>query len=130
MDPILAEIYSTVIESAPYVLAAYSASMEQRGTTKADMVSKLDAVASEMFKVTYEEKEFEREIEVVTVREDGTEVTTTETETVKYAECTIHPFDQSVILRAFGIDPAAVYSQFGITNAEAIRHMASARWKG
>lgn len=109
-----------------YVLAAYSASMEQRGTTKADMVRKLDAVAKDMFRVTYVEKEFEREVEVITLEEDGTQTVTTETEIVKYAECTIHPFDQSVILKAFNIDSNAIYSQFNITYAEAIRNMASA----
>jgi hypothetical protein len=76
-----------------------------------------------MFRVTYVEKEFEREVEVVTIEDDGTETITTETEIVKYAECTIHPFDQSIILKAFSIDPGAIYSQFNITNAEAIWHM-------
>lgn len=185
-----------------YVLAAYSASMEQKGTTKADMVQKLNAVAKDMFRVTFEEKEFERPIPleyatykpisvtvitgktqigsvngvpqyhytagsrtyyepdasettsepitrtayqavsvevpvysgstIVSTRSEsyyepaGSEMLTPETETVKYAECTIHPFDQSVILRAFGIDPGATYSQFNITYEEAIRHMGSA----
>lgn len=108
-----------------YVLAAYSASMEQRGTTKADMVRKLNAVAKDMFRVTYVEKEFERTVEITTVEDDGTETITTETEIVKYAECTIHPFDQSVILKAFDIDPNANYSQFNTTNSEAIRTMAN-----
>lgn len=45
-----------------YVFAAYSASMGQVGTSEADMRRKLDAVAEQMFKVTYEEKEFERVI--------------------------------------------------------------------
>ena len=40
-----------------YALAAYSASMGQRGTTKADLQSKLNAVADRMYAVTYEEKE-------------------------------------------------------------------------
>lgn len=40
-----------------YTLAAYSASMQQRGTTKADMKAKLEAVAGQMFAVTYEVKE-------------------------------------------------------------------------
>ena len=45
-----------------YVFAAYSASMGQVGTSEADMRRKLDAVAEQMFKITYEEKEFERVI--------------------------------------------------------------------
>lgn len=40
-----------------YALAAYSASMGQRGTTKADLQSKLNAVADQMYRVTYEVKE-------------------------------------------------------------------------
>lgn len=37
-------------------LAAYSASMQQKNTSKDDMISKLDAVSADMFPVTYEEK--------------------------------------------------------------------------
>ena len=40
-----------------YALAAYSASMGQRGTTKSDLHSKLNAVADQMYRVTYEVKE-------------------------------------------------------------------------
>lgn len=183
-----------------YVFAAYSASMEQKGTTGADMKLKLSSVQDSMFKVSYEEKEFQRIIPVtystyksttvtvvtgktltgtvngipqyryatatrtyyipdeqktsdttitvdaynpvsvdVPVRENGAIVGTrsetyyqaagTQTleptsETVKYAECTIWPFDQSVINTAFGIDPNATYSQFGTTYGQAIETMA------
>ena len=185
-----------------YILAAYSASLGQKSTSEADMLSKLDAVADDMFPVTSAEKEVEltvpltystyREVTVtvVTARSetgtingvpqyryttesrtyyepDGT-VTTTEpvtvpafnevsvsvpvysegsisgmkdatyytaageetltpdTEIIKYVECTIHPFDQSVILDAFSIDPSAIYDQFQITYREAIQNMANA----
>ncbi|MCM1149162.1 MAG: hypothetical protein NC319_03605 [Butyricicoccus sp.] len=47
-------------------------------------------------------------------------------ETVVYVVCTIHPFDQSVILTAFGIDTSAQYGEFGITNGEAITNMSNA----
>lgn len=103
-----------------YVFAAYSASMEQKGTTKNDLVAKLNAVAGEMFPVTYEAKEIE-----VTVPPENEDDEPT-TETVHYVECTIHPFDESVILRAFNIDTDATYSQFQISNGEAIFNMASA----
>lgn len=106
-----------------YILAAYSASQEQRGTTKADMEAKLRTVVKDMFKVTYVEKQFEREVEVVTIEEDGSETITTMTEIVKYVECTIHPFDSSVIIDAFNIDTSATYGQFGITYGEAIQNM-------
>lgn len=109
-----------------YILAAYSASMEQRGTSQGDMEAKLRSVMDKMFPVTYVDKEFEREVEKEEVLEDGTAVITTEMETVQYVECTIHPFDQSVILTAFDIDTSAIYSQFNITVGEAIQHMSDA----
>lgn len=185
-----------------YILAAYSASLGQKSTSEADMLSKLDAVADDMFPVTSAEKEVEltvpltystyREVTVTVVTSrsqtgtingvpqyryttesrtyyepDGT-VTTTEpvtvpafnevtvsvpvysegsisgmkdatyytaageetltpdTEIIKYVECTIHPFDQSVILDAFSIDPSAIYDQFQITYRAAIQNMANA----
>lgn len=189
--------------NAAYVLAAYSASMLQQGTSADDMTAKLDAVAEQMFPISSEEKEKERVIPLTytTYREvtvtvvygqtfigivngqmqfrydvavrggyyepdgsvttlepvtttayraedvtvpvytdgrisgttsatyyvpDGTETLTPSTETVVYLECTIHPFDQDVVLDAFGIDPDAPYDNFGITYGEATdSHFAS-----
>lgn len=48
--------------NAAYVLAAYSASMLQQGTSADDMTAKLDAVAEQMFPISSEEKEKERVI--------------------------------------------------------------------
>lgn len=192
--------------NAAYVLAAYSASMLQQGTSADDMTAKLDAVAEQMFPISSEEKEKERVIPLtyttyqevtvtvvygqtfigivngqmqfrydvavrggyyepdgsVTTLEpvtttayraedvtvpvytdgrisgttsatyyvpDGTETLTPSTETVVYLECTIHPFDQDVVLDAFGIDPDAPYDNFGITYGEAISNMATALQK-
>lgn len=192
--------------NAAYVLAAYSASMLQQGTSADDMTAKLDAVAEQMFPISSEEKEKERVIPLTytTYREvtvtvvygqtfigivngqmqfrydvavrggyyepdgsittlepvtttayraedvtvpvytdgrisgttsatyyvpDGTETLTPSTETVVYLECTIHPFDQDVVLDAFGIDPDAPYNNFGITYGEAISNMATALQK-
>lgn len=42
--------------NAAYVLAAYSASMLQQGTSADDMTAKLDAVAEQMFPISSEEK--------------------------------------------------------------------------
>ena len=181
-----------------YVLAAYSASMEQQGTSKEDMVAKLESIAGRMFPVTSEVKEHERIIPliyysyapmtltVVTSVEEtgdgqysygtgqrtyyipyeaftseepvtvdafypvnvripvydgstvtgydyatyyeyaGTQTLYPDTEIIEYLECTIHPFDNSVILDAFGIDPSESYSQFQITYGEAIQKMANA----
>lgn len=192
--------------NAAYVLAAYSASMLQQGTSADDMTAKLDAVAEQMFPISSEEKEKERVIPLTytTYREvtvtvvygqtfigivngqmqfrydvavrggyyepdgsvttlepvtttayraedvtvpvytdgrisgttsatyyvpDGPETLTPSTETVVYLECTIHPFDQDVVLDAFGIDPDAPYDNFGITYGEAISNMATALQK-
>lgn len=192
--------------NAAYVLAAYSASMLQQGTSADDMTAKLDAVAEQMFPISSEEKEKERVIPLTytTYREvtvtvvygqtfigivngqmqfrydvavrggyyepdgrvttlepvtttayraedvtvpvytdgrisgttsatyyvpDGTETLTPSTETVVYLECTIHPFDQDVVLDAFGIDPDAPYDNSGITYGEAISNMATALQK-
>lgn len=185
-----------------YILAAYSASMQQQNTKKEDMVSKLGNVAGSMFPVTSEEKQKEIIIPVtyytyqpvtltvvtdkvktgtvngvaqyryetaektyylpdeshtsnepveidayksVTVslpvysggavtgtteetyyQADGKETVTPGTETIKYIECTIHPFDNAVIATAFGINLDAPYEQFGITYGEAIQKMATA----
>lgn len=57
---------------------------------------------------------------------DGKETVTPGTETVKYIECIIHPFDNTVIATAFGLDLNAPYEQFGITHGEAIQKMAAA----
>ena len=99
-----------------YVLAAYSASMVQRGTTKADLQNKLNAVADQMYAVTYEVKQAQVTVET----DDGPEM-----QTVEYVACTIHPFDQSVILTAFGVDTGAQYDQFQVTYGEAILDMSN-----
>lgn len=176
-----------------YVLAAYSASLEQRGTSKADMLRKLNRVAGGMFPVTFEEAQQSRlvpatyytyrpvTVTVVTGQSEGgyvtvskqyyvqstshttesaisvaayrsvavqipvwsggrivgttsatyyersgTETVTPTTEIIKYAVCTVHPFDNTVINKAFGIDPDAKYGQFDITYGEAIQNMANA----
>lgn len=101
-----------------YVLAAYSASMEQRGASRSDLKAKLQASRGRMYQVTYEEKE----TTVTVTGENGQ----SESKTVRYAACTIHPFDQSVILTAFGVDTSAQYGQFGVTYGDAISHMSQA----
>ena len=184
-----------------YILAAYSASLQQRNTSKEDMLIKLRNVAGSMFPVSSAEKESEQVVpftystykpvtvtvvaaktqtgtingvpqyryttaqrtyyepdEAITTSESvdvtayspvtvsipiysggtitgtrsetnymqsGIETLSPETETVKYVECTIQPFDNSTILQAFGIDASATYDQFSITYGEAIQKMAS-----
>lgn len=202
MDALINYAQSSAGYDVSYILAAYSASLQQQGTSEADMVAKLEAVMDDMFPVTYEEKQQERLIPVsyttyqavtltvvtsqtqtgtidgtpqyryttesrtyyepsgvqtseepvtttaynpvtvsLPVYSDGTVTGTSEatyyeaagtitlnpeTEIIQYVECTIHPFDESVIIDAFGIDEDATYDQFGITYAEAIDNMAKA----
>lgn len=202
MDALINYAQSSAGYDVSYILAAYSGSLQQQGTSEADMVAKLEAVMDDMFPVTYEEKQQERLIPVsyttyqavtltvvtsqtqtgtidgtpqyryttesrtyyepsgaqtseepvtttaynpvtvsLPVYSDGTVTGTSEatyyeaagtitlnpeTEIIQYVECTIHPFDESVIIDAFGIDEDATYDQFGITYAEAIDNMAKA----
>ena len=202
MDALINYAQSSAGFDTCYILAAYSASMEQQGTSKDDMIAKLNSIAGSMFPVTYEEKEQERivpvtywtykavEITVVTnkvqtgtingvpqyryetakktyyiqdeqkssdtdvtvsaytevtvslpiyssgtvtgtrsatyYQSNGTETLSPTTEIIKYVECTIHPFDNTVITSAFGIDTSATYNQFNVTYGEAIQNMANA----
>lgn len=202
MDALINYAQSSAGFDVSYILAAYSASLQQQGVSKEDMVAKLNAVSGDMFPVTYEEKEQERivpvtystyssvSVTVVTSRTqtgtingvpqyryttanrtyylpdgsetsdteitvpaysevtvdipiysggsitgtrqvtyyeaDGEETLTPTTEIIKYVECTIHPFDNTVIASAFGIDMNAVYPQFNVTYGEAIQNMANA----
>ena len=202
MDALINYAQSSAGFDVSYILAAYSASLQQQGVSKDDMVAKLNAVSGDMFPVTYEEKEQERlvpvtystyrsvSVTVVTSRTqtgtingvpqyryttanktyylpdgsetsdteitvpaysevtvdipiysggsitgtrqatyyeaDGEETLTPTTEIIKYVECTIHPFDNTVIASAFGIDMNAIYPQFNVTYGEAIQNMANA----
>lgn len=202
MDALINYAQSSAGFDVSYILAAYSASLQQQGVSKDDMVAKLNAVSGDMFPVTYEEKEQERlvpvtystyrsvSVTVVTSRTqtgtingipqyryttanktyylpdgsetsdteitvpaysevtvdipiysggsitgtrqatyyeaDGEETLTPTTEIIKYVECTIHPFDNTVIDSAFGIDMNAIYPQFNVTYGEAIQNMANA----
>lgn len=73
-----------------------------------------------MFPVT-KDGEGEQEVEV-----EGEDDEEPSTETVKFVKCTIHPFDNTVIATAFGLDLDAEYGLFGITYKEAIENMAAA----
>ena len=202
MDALINYAQSSAGFDVSYILAAYSASLQQQGVSKDDMVAKLNAVSGDMFPVTYEEKEQERlvpvtystyrsvSVTVVTSRTqtgtingvpqyryttanktyylpdgsetldteitvpaysevtvdipiysggsitgtrqatyyeaDGEETLTPTAEIIKYVECTIHPFDNTVIASAFGIDMNAIYPQFNVTYGEAIQNMANA----
>ena len=90
--------------------------MLQENTTKEDMLGKLNGVSALMFPVTYVVRQvedfFEDPLGFI-----FSEITT-------FVECVIHPFDNSVILKAFGIDLDAKYGSFDITYGDAIDDMA------
>ena len=60
MDALINHAQSSAGYDVCYILAAYSASLQQQGTTVDDMVTKLNRVADKMFPVTYEVKNQER----------------------------------------------------------------------
>lgn len=98
-----------------YILAAYSVSMEQNGTSKAELLSKLDDAASILFTVDAKVKEAE-----VVREEDGEEKTVK----VKYVVCTIEMYDKDKILKVFNINKYAQYKNYGITCGEYVEYMA------
>lgn len=201
MDALINYAQSSAGFDVSYIMAAYSASLQQQNTSRDDMLAKLGGVKEDMFPVTYEEKEQERivpvtystyravTVTVVTGRTQtgtingvpqyryttgsktyylpdtqesseetitvpayrevtvdlpvytngsvtgareatyyeaaGEETLTPGTEIIKYVECTIHPFDNTVVATAFGIDMDAMYPQFNVTYAAAIQNMAN-----
>lgn len=202
MDALINHAQASAGYDVCYILAAYSASLQQQGATVDDMVAKLEAIADRMFPVTYgvemqeqlipvsystykaatvtvvtkieaagivngiprynytterrtyylpdEVKESEEEITVSKYKEvavtvstysggsisgtrtatyyeaDGQETLKPTIEIIEYAICTIHPFDNTVIADAFGIDISAEYPQFNLTYGEVIQNMANA----
>lgn len=202
MDALINHAQSSAGYDVCYILAAYSASLQQQGTSVEDMVKKLTRISDQMFPVSYVEKQQEHLVPVsystykpvtVTVitriqsagivnnvprynytteqrryylpdeakesdvkitvpkykavsvtiptysgsqisgtqtatyyEADGNETLEPTTEIIKYVECTISPFDNSVILEAFGIDTSVRYPQFNLTYGEVIQNMANA----
>lgn len=111
-----------------YILAAYSASLEQKDTSKTDLTAKLKGVAGSMFPVTKDgEGEVEQEVTATPAPSPSPGASPAPaTVTVKYVKCTIHQFDSDVIAAAFGLDLDAPYGEFGITYRQAIENMANA----
>ena len=110
-----------------YVLCAHSVSMEQLGTSEADMVRKLSNLADKLFPVTYEVKTAEVQLEQDTSSEDEENSSSSpQTQTVSYLSATIHPLNQDAILEAFGLDPSESYEGLSITCGEAVTNMATA----
>ena len=128
MDALSNYAHSSAGYDVCYILAAYSASMEQKDTSKADLTAKLNAVTGSMFPVTKDgEGTVEQEVQATPAPSPSPGATPAPTTVnVKYVKCTIHQFDTSVIATAFGLDLDAPYGEFGITYRQAIENMANA----
>ena len=103
-----------------YIIAAYSVSMQQQGTSEEDFRSKLNSVNMLMFPIEYKICQAERIIETLL----GPVA-----ELFDYVVCKILPFDSSSILKAFSLDMDAQYGEFNITNREAVEFMATSLQK-
>lgn len=64
MEALVNNAQSSAGYDVAYILAAYSASLEQKDTSAEDMVAKLTGVSGQMFPVSYEENQQERLIPV------------------------------------------------------------------
>lgn len=102
-----------------YVLAAYSASMQQTDANADNMISKMRNIIDDMFHVTYEVLQTE-----VPILSDFMEIIGTEI--VSYVKCVIHPFDNQFFIKAFDINLEAKYGEFDISYGEVIDYMAEA----
>ena len=99
-----------------YILASYSVSMLQQGTSKENLLGKIESVSDKMFPISYEECSVTR-----TVLQDGVEVL----ECISYLACTILPFDSSVLLDAFSLDLDAKYEDLNMTNGEYVEYLSN-----
>lgn len=100
-----------------YILASYSVAMGQNGTSKTHLLERIDSVSDRMFPVTYEERQTTREVYTA-----GELII----ETVSYLVCTISPFDDSVLLDAFGLNMDGYYKNSTIKNREYVEYMTKA----
>ncbi|MBR2321493.1 MAG: hypothetical protein IKA57_05090 [Clostridia bacterium] len=99
-----------------YILASYSVSMLQQGTSKENLLGKIESVSDKMFPISYEECSVTR-----TVLQDGVELL----ECISYLACTILPFDSSVLLDAFSLDLDAKYEDLNMTNGEYVEYLSN-----
>ena len=100
-----------------YILAVYSISREQKGTSRAQLLNTLDVQADTLFTVVTQEKTAE-----VTRTVDGEEITYN----VTYAVCTIELYDREKLLSVFGFDKDSKYKNFGISCGTYAEYMAYA----
>jgi len=103
-----------------YIVAAYSASMQQMETSQEHFETLLSSVSDLMFPITYHVKKAEQIVETLL----GPVV-----KIFEYVVCTIQPFNMGSILTAFNLDLNAQYGEFDITYGEAIDFMATALQK-
>lgn len=100
-----------------YILAVYSISREQNGTSRVQLLKTLETQADTLFTVVTQEKTAE-----VTRTVDGEEITYN----VTYAVCTIELYDREKLLSVFGVDKDSEYKNFGISCGTYAEYMANA----
>lgn len=99
-----------------YILASYSVSMLQSGTSKENLIGKIESVSDKLFPISYEER-----CETRNILQDGVTVV----ETISYLACTIMPFDSSVLLEAFSLDLDVQYEDLNMTNGEYVEYLSN-----
>ena len=100
-----------------YILAVYSISRGQNGTSRAQLLNTLDVQADTLFTVVTQEKTAE-----VTRTVDGEE----KTYSVTYAVCTIELYDRGKLLSVFDVDKDSEYKNYGISCGEYAEYMSNA----
>ncbi len=98
-----------------YILAIYSISMEQSGTSREHLLSILDNSHDKLFYVNVTEKNVQKPIE-----QDGNTVL----QTVTYAICNIEPYSKDTLFDIFGVDKDGEYKNYGITCGRYAEYMA------
>lgn len=111
------EIGETFNYEYAYILAIYSISMEQSGTSREHLFSILNDSHDKLFYVTVTEKNVQKLIE-----QDGNTVM----QTVTYALCNIEPYSKDTLFEIFGVDKDSEYKNYGITCEKYAEYMAEA----
>lgn len=115
MDALINHAQSTAGYDVAYILAAYSASLQQKGTSLEDMLEKLADVGDLMFPVTYEEKEQERIIPVTYFTYKPVTVTVIKTITVTGYVNNVPSYDYTTEKRTYYVPDETLQSEVPIT---------------
>lgn len=115
MDALINHAQSTAGYDVAYILAAYSASLQQKDTSVDDMLEKLADVGDIMFPVTYEEKEQERIIPVTYSTYKPVTVTVIKTITVTGYVNNVPSYDYTTESRTYYVPDETLQSEVPVT---------------